>query len=107
MHSDYASFLLAVAARSATVLFWIVLCLRILGKRQIAQMNVYDLVFIMCLANAIQNAMTMGKGALSVGIVSAGALIIMGRLLAVGFTRSPAWEHRLLGSPTLLISEGR
>ena len=89
-------------AKPLIVLLFLLLLLRLLGKRSAAQMNVYDLAMIVALANAVQNAMTAGKGDLSVGIAASGTLI----LAAAGFTwfvaRSPRTERVLIGSPTIV-----
>ena len=107
MTHEYAVFLWTVAARTLIVLLWLVVGLRVLGKRQLGQMNVYDLVMIMCLSNAVQNALTYGKGELSVGLVSAGMLLLAGRVMSELFVRAPGLEKRLVGTPTVVISEGR
>lgn len=107
MTPAYAEFLLSLALRTAVVTVFLVVGLRLLGKRQIGQMNIYDLAMIMALANAVQNAMTAGKGDLTVGIVSAGTLFIMGRGLTAAFLRSPALEQRVVGMPTVLVNDGQ
>jgi uncharacterized membrane protein YcaP (DUF421 family) len=107
MHGDYLHFLFSIGVRTAVVLLWLTIGLRLLGKRYVGQMNVYDLVFIMCLANAVQNAMTAGKGELSVGLTSAAVLIGAGRILSEIFVRAPKLERRFVGTPTPLISDGR
>ena len=96
-----------IAARTLIVLIFLVAALRLLGKRQIGQMNVYDLVFIMALSNAVQNAMTKGSGDLAVGFVSAGVLLLAGRLLSALFVRAPRLEERLVGMPAVLINNGK
>ncbi len=95
-----------IAGRTAIVFVFVVFGLRLLGKRQIGQMNIYDLALIMALANAVQNAMTSGSGLLAVGIVSSSTLIGAGRLLTVFFQRSSGMEKRVIGSPTILVYEG-
>lgn len=106
MHLDFVRFLTLISARTAIILVFLIAGLRWLGKRQIGQMNLYDLALIMALANAVQNAMTGGKGHLSVGIVSSGTLLLMGWLLSVVFVRLPKLETRLVGTATLLINDG-
>ena len=95
-----------IAGRTVIVFAFVVLGLRLLGKRQIGQMNIYDLALIMALANAVQNAMTSGSGLLAVGIVSSATLIVAGRLLTALFLRRPDLEKRVIGSPTILVYEG-
>src|SRR5947209_12642794 len=107
MSRAFALFLVAIACRTAIVLFGLTIGLRLLGKRQIGQMNVYDLVLVMALANAVQNAMTLGRGELSVGVVSAGVLLLVGRLLTSLFLRRPHLGERWVGTPTVIIDHGR
>src|SRR5262249_17282001 len=98
--------LLRIAVRTAVVLIYLTAGLRLLGKRQLGQMNIYDLAMVMALANAVQNAMTAGEGRLPIGVVSAGTLLLLGRLLTVAFARSPTLEQHLCGTPTILINDG-
>ena len=65
-----------------------------------------DLVLVLLLGNAIQNAITNGSGALAVGLVSAGALLAIDRVLGVLFVREPWLETRIFGEPTVLASNG-
>jgi uncharacterized membrane protein YcaP (DUF421 family) len=100
-------FLTTIAVRTAIVMFILIGGLRLFGKRQIGQMNIYDLAMVMALANAVQNAMTNGSGNLMAGIVSAGTLVLLGTLLTLIFVRLPKLEDRLVGTPTLLINDGQ
>jgi uncharacterized membrane protein YcaP (DUF421 family) len=106
MSHAYLWFLSTIAARTAIVLIFMVAGLRLLGKRQMGQMNLYDLALIMALSNAVQNAMTNGAGDLSVGIISAGTLLLIGRVAANLFVRAPKLSERLCGTPTVLIDNG-
>lgn len=101
-----ASGLAAIAARSAIILVWLVVGMRVMGKRQLGQMNLYDLALVMALANSVQNAMTEGKGDLAVGLVSAGVLLLGGRLLAAILVRGSQWEAGAIGTPTVVIQDG-
>ena len=107
MSQAFIFFLTTIAARTAIVMFFLIVGLRLFGKRQIGQMNIYDLAMIMALANAVQNAMTGGKGHLSVGIVSAGTLLLIGYLFTRLFLRVPKLETHIVGSPTILLSDGK
>src|SRR5579884_443532 len=107
MTPAFSAFLLAIAARTVIVVVLLIVGLRLLGKRELGQMNIYDLALIMALANAVQNAMTGGNGNLSVGFVSAGALIVVGKLFSALFVRSSRWEARIVGTPTVVIYDGK
>ena len=106
MSSEYLGFLSVLAGRTVVVLLSIVLSLRLMGKRQVGQFNVYDVALLMALANAVQNAMTSGKGELSVGITCAAALLLTSRLMTRVFIIRPKLEEALIGTPTILIHEG-
>ncbi|HWD38279.1 MAG TPA: YetF domain-containing protein [Fimbriimonas sp.] len=95
------------AAKTAIVLFWIALLYRVLGKRYVSQWNVYDLVTIVAVSNAVQNAMTGGRGEVLVGIVSAATLLVLAWMLSKLFVRAPLLEKAVVGSPTLLVYEGK
>ena len=107
MSHDYLHFLALISIRTAFVLFYLLIGLRVLGKRQIGQMNIYDLALIMALANAVQNAMTMGAGDLSAGMASSGTLLLIGYVLTRLFIRLPKLEEHIVGTPTVLISNGQ
>ena len=107
MTPAFSAFLLSIATRTVLVVVVLIVGLRLSGKRELGQMNIYDLALIMALANAVQNAMTGGNGNLSVGFVSAGALIVVGKLLSKLFVRSSRWEARIVGTPALVVYEGK
>ena len=107
MSSSYLWFLSVIAGRTAVVLVFCFTALRIFGKREIGQFNGYDIAFIRALANSIQNAMTMGKGEITLGIVSAGTLLLIGRAASSLFLKRPEFENRIIGCPVVLVSEGR
>lgn len=106
MTSDYVWFLSKICARTFIVVLFLGLGLRVVGKRQIGQLNIYDLALIILLANAVQNAMTNGKGDLTVGIASSATLFFIGWALTFIFVRSPNIEKRVIGSPALLLFNG-
>jgi uncharacterized membrane protein YcaP (DUF421 family) len=96
-----------IAAKSAIVLLFVAVLYRLLGKRYTTQMNLYDLVTVVAVANALQNGMTEGSGDLFVGMVSALSLILLSWLLAKTFIRVPRLRDRVVGTPTLLIYQGQ
>ena len=102
-----AGFLAAVAVRTAVVFLALVVGLRLTGKRQAGEMNPHDLLVLLLLANAVQNAMTYGNGRLSVALASAGTLIGLGWLFAALQSRRPALESWTVGVPVVLVENGR
>lgn len=106
MSAAYGLFLLGMAARTLLVLACLILGLRLFGKREIGQMNVYDLALVLLLANAVQNAMTRGSGNLTVGLVCATSLVAAGSAASALFVRVPTLEARVVGAPTIIVHEG-
>jgi len=96
-----------IAARTAIVLVALVVGVRLFGKRQVGGLSIYDLVLVLLIANAVQNAMTNGSGALGAGIVSAGVLLLADRFLGIAFVKGPFLEARLVGTPTVIVQDGQ
>ncbi|MEA2501267.1 MAG: hypothetical protein QOD01_1378 [Actinomycetota bacterium] len=98
---------LEVQAAKTLVVFAVVATgLRLLGKRETSQLNVYDLAMLMALANAVQNAMTGGKGNLAVGLVTSSVLVLVAWGVTKLIVRRPGLERTIIGSPTILVHRG-
>jgi uncharacterized membrane protein YcaP (DUF421 family) len=80
---------------------------RLLGKRQAAQLNVYDLAMLLALSNAVQNAMTGGRGNLAVGLATSASILLAAWAMTRLFFRRPSLEARVIGAPTILVRHGR
>ena len=100
-------FLAAIGVRSVIVLVALVAGIRIFGKRNVGGLTLIDLVMVLLLGNAVQNAMTNGSGHIGVGLVSAGALLVIDRLMGLLFVRRPWIERKLFGEPTVILTNGR
>jgi uncharacterized membrane protein YcaP (DUF421 family) len=96
-----------LAGKTAVVLVVLVALYRVLGKRSLANFTVYDLVTVMAVANAVQNAMTAGRGEVLVGIACSATLLLVAFGLSTFFASLPASERVVLGEPVLLIHDGR
>ncbi len=104
--SHIPSLFVVTGCRTLIVMLVVIIGLRVLGKRQLGQMNVYDFAMIMLVANAVQNAMTAGKGNLTVGFASAGILLVVGFLVSLVVVRVPTAERLVTGIPTVLVNDG-
>ena len=107
MPPEGSKFLIAIGVRTLIVLLALVIGLRVLGKRQTGQYNIYDIALIMLLANAVQNAMTNGDGHILTGIVSSGVLLTAGWVISRAFQRLPALAQHATGVSTLLVTNGQ
>jgi uncharacterized membrane protein YcaP (DUF421 family) len=92
--------------RPVIVYLCLIVFLRLFGKRELAQLNPFDLVVLLSLANTVQNAMIGDDNSVSGGVVGAFALLTINWLLTWVLFRAPKVDHALSGSPTTLIRAG-
>jgi uncharacterized membrane protein YcaP (DUF421 family) len=97
----------AIAVRTILVLAFLVIGLRLLGKRAVGGMNLVDLLLVLLLGNAVQNAITNASGDLLVGLVAAGVLLVIDRWVGILFVRHPILESRFFGKPVILYFDGK
>ena len=81
--------------------------LRLFGKRELAQLNPFDLVVLLSLANTVQNAMIGDDNSVSGGIIGAFSLLLANWILGRLLYRFPAINNALQGSPAVLIQDGK
>ena len=93
--------------RSAAVYVFLLVILRISGKRQVGQLAPFDLVLLLVLSNAVQNSMNGGDNSLVGGLVSATTLILLNFALGYATFRSKRLEAIIEGRPQVLIHNGR
>jgi uncharacterized membrane protein YcaP (DUF421 family) len=95
-----------VAFRTAVVYLAILLGLRLAGKREVGQMTPFDLVLLLLLSNAVQNAMVGADSSLVGGLAAAAVLILLnlsvGRLAA----RNARLRRLVKGHARLLVNRG-
>lgn len=106
-HPKSASDALSIAGKTTIVYLFLVIGLRLLGKRELGQMNIYDLVLIIVLANAVQNAMVGDDNTLFGGVTAAITLLILNRLFTMAMARSPRLERVMVGQPVLILNDGQ
>jgi len=96
-----------IAAKTAVVYLFLVAGLRLFGKRELGQMSLYDLVLIIILGNAVQNAMINNDNTLVGGIVAAVVLFTLNWGLNQVISRSRRAERFLVGGPILIVHDGQ
>jgi uncharacterized membrane protein YcaP (DUF421 family) len=96
-----------IIVRSAVVYVAIVVGLRLLGKRHMAQLSILDFVLILLISNAVQNAMVGNDNSLGGGLLAAATLIIVNFALSFILYRFRSTEKLFEGTPTLLIHDGK
>ena len=96
-----------IVVRTVAVYLVVLLGLRLFGKRQLGQMSIGDLVMILLIANAVQNAMVGFDTSLGGGLVAAGTLLILNLVVVRSISRSHLGERLFQGEPTLLVKDGQ
>ena len=92
--------------RPAVVYLFLVVLLRIFGKRELAQLNPFDLVVLLSLSNTVQNAIIGNDNSLTGGLVGAFTLLGLNYLVVRFLFRHRRLDQLLEGSPTVLIEHG-
>jgi len=92
--------------RGIFVYVFLLIILRITGKRQTGQLAPFDLVLLLVLSNAVQNAMIGGDITVLGGIISATTLIALDYAVAFMTYKSRKMEAWIEGTPRILIRDG-
>jgi uncharacterized membrane protein YcaP (DUF421 family) len=92
--------------RALLVYGFLLVTLRLTGKRQVGQLAPFDLVLLLVLSNAVQNSMNAGDNT-----VGAGFVLVLTLLTVNGFVGWLTWRHKRLetffeGSPQILVHNG-
>lgn len=93
--------------RPIIVYLALVLLLRIFGKRELAQLNPFDLVVLLSLSNTVQNAIIGDDNSVTGGVIGALSLLAINWLVVRVLFRSPQLTRALEGRATVLVSNGQ
>jgi len=93
--------------RGGVVYVFLLILLRITGKRQVGQMAPFDLVLLLVLSNAVQNSMNGGDNSLVGGLISATTLVGLNFLIGLITYKSKKLEAIIEGRPQVLVHNGK
>ena len=93
--------------RGLVVFVFVLVFLRLSGKRQVGQMTPIDLVLLLLISNAVQNAMNGGDNSITAGAILAATLIAADVAIGALARRSRKVEIFVEGRPELLIHNGK
>ncbi len=96
-----------ILLRTFVVYLTVLVLLRAAGKRELGQMTPFDLVVILVIANAVQNAMTGGDNSLIGGILAAGTLTLVNVAVGRWGSRVPLFRRLVASEPRLLLRDGK
>jgi uncharacterized membrane protein YcaP (DUF421 family) len=92
--------------RPIIVYFSLVILLRVFGKRELAQLNPFDLVVLLSLSNTVQNAIIGDDNSVTGGIIGAATLLLVNYLVVRFLLGHRRLDQILEGSPTELVRNG-
>lgn len=98
--------LVRVALHTLAIFAFLIVGLRTVGRRALAQLGVVDFVVILLLGSAVETSMVAGHTELSAGLVSAATLLLANRLLVAALARSRRLRHVVNGLPLLVVHDG-
>ena len=93
--------------RAVVVYLFLLVVLRLTGKRQIGQLAPFDLVLLLVLSNAVQNSMNGGDNSLVGGLISAATLIALNFGVGLATFKSKRLETAIEGRPQVLVHDGK
>ena len=95
-----------IIIRSVCVYLFILIAIRITGKNQLSQLNILDLVLILLISNAVQNAMVGNDTSLLGGLIAAASLFLINFILKTFLYKNSTARNLILDKPKILIHHG-
>ena len=93
--------------RTLIVYVFLIICLRLAGKRELAQLNSFDLVVLLLLSNTVQNAIIGNDTSLVGGLIGAATLIVINWGLVRVAYKYDRFDRLLEGEPVTLVRNGQ
>ncbi len=97
---------LDIIIRSASVYFFMIIALRLFGKKELSQLNTTDVILILLISNAVQNAMVGSNTTLLGGIAAATVLFVINFTLKKLMFKYKSFSAFLQEKPEILIHNG-
>jgi len=96
-----------IVLRSVAVYLFVILAIRLFGKKELSQLSIVDLVFILLISNSVQNAMVGSDTTLAGGLTAAIALFLVNWILKNLTYKSKIISNTLQGQPIMLVYQGK
>lgn len=93
--------------RPIVVYFFLVIGLRLAGKRELAQLNPFDLVVLLTLSNTVQNAIIGDDNSVTGGVIGAATLLFVNYLVVRFLFRHEKLDQLVEGKASVLIENGK
>lgn len=98
---------LDIVIRSVTVYLFMVMALRVFGKKELSQLNTADVILILLISNSVQNAMVGNNTSLWGGIIAAVALFIINLIFKKVMSKSNFIKELVQDKPEILVHDGK
>jgi uncharacterized membrane protein YcaP (DUF421 family) len=98
--------LLEKAVRTLVVYFFLLAGLRLAGKRELGQLNPFDLVVLLLLSNTVQNAIIGSDNSLAGGLFGAAMLLIFNYVMVRFLYEHPKLDKLAEGDADILVRDG-
>ena len=89
--------------RGAFIYAFLLVILRVTGKRQVGQLAPFDLILLLVLSNSVQNAMIGQDSSILGGCITAMTLIGMNYVVSWGTFKSKWFAGLIEGRPLILL----
>lgn len=99
--------LIPVFWHTVVIYLFLIVMFRIVGRRQLGQLNVIDLVIIILMGSAVETAMVNANTTLQAGLLCAATLMLLNRLITFILSKSRRLRSGFAGNPVLIIKEGK
>jgi uncharacterized membrane protein YcaP (DUF421 family) len=98
---------LIIVAKSVAIYVFIIAAIRLFGKKELAQLSVIDLVFILLISNSVQNAMVGNDSSILGGISAALGLFVCNYFFKLFLRGSEKFSKLVQGEKIVLVVDGR
>lgn len=98
---------ISIAFSSIAVYAFMLIAIRLFGKKELSQLSVIDLVFILLISNSVQNAMVGNNTTLWGGLIAASALFVVNFVLKQIIYRFPSISRIIQGEAVMLVYKGK
>ncbi|MBS7786785.1 DUF421 domain-containing protein [Flavobacterium sp. CYK-55] len=84
-----------------------IIALRIFGKKELSQLNIADIILVLLISNAVQNAMVGSDTSLAGGLMAAGSLFLINMIFKRVMAKSTWIKNWVQDKPEILIHNGK
>ncbi|HEX3023620.1 MAG TPA: YetF domain-containing protein [Chitinophagaceae bacterium] len=98
---------LIIAGKSVTIYVFIIAAIRIFGKKELTQLSVIDLVFILLISNSVQNAMVGNDTTVQGGMAAALGLFITNYIFKIFLRKSDKFSKIVQGEKIVIVVGGK